>query len=194
MDCFFESKGYKTVAPPWPYKNETSETLRQTNSNPKIANLRLTELVDYYAEIIEKLPEKPILIGHSYGGLLTQLLVQKELVSVGVCMHAIPPAEIVYFRFSFYKTIWSTVSFFASADKTYLMPFKKWQYYFANEMSFEEQKETYEKLAIPESKLVLRDILSQDFKNRFHKKTLPFVICFWFQRSLYRDFNSAFKF
>jgi len=172
---FFKSKGYKTVAPPWPYKNETSETLRQSHSNSKIANLRLNDLVDYYTEIIEKLPEKPILIGHSYGGLLAQLLIQKDLASVGICMHTIPPAEIVYFNFSFYKTIWNTVSFFNSADKTYLMPFKKWQFYFANEMSFEEQKETYEKLAIPESKLVLRDILSAASKIDFTKKHCPLL-------------------
>ncbi|CAM3547474.1 alpha/beta fold hydrolase [Flavobacterium chungbukense] len=172
---FFENEGYKTVAPPWPYKNETAETLRQSNSNSKIASIRLKDLLDYYTEIIEKLPEKPILIGHSYGGLLTQLLLQKDLGSAGICMHSIPPSNLIYFNFSYYRKIWSTFDFFHSRKKNYLLPFKKWQYYFTNQMCFEEQKATYEKLVIPESKLVFCDIFSNSAKIDFKKKHAPIL-------------------
>jgi hypothetical protein len=151
---FFENRGFKTVAPPWPHKNETADILRKTQLKTKIATIRLNNLLDYYIEIIEKLPEKPILIGHSYGGLLTQLLIQKDLGSVGICMYSIPPNNIVYSNFSFYKMIWKTCGFFNSTRKTYLIPFKKWQQYFTNQMSFEEQKDTYEKFVIPENILL----------------------------------------
>lgn len=171
---FFESKGYKTVAPPWPYKNETAETLRQNNSS-KIATIRLNDLLDYYTEIIEKLPEKPILIGHSYGGLLTQLLLQKDLGSAGICLHSIPPSNLTYFNFSFYRKIWSVLDFFHSRKKTYLLPFKKWQKYFVNQMCFEEQKATYENLVIPESQFVFHDIFSFDAKINFKKKHAPIL-------------------
>lgn len=113
---FFENKGYKTVAPPWPHKNETAEKLRKTNSS-KIATIRLNDLLDYYTEIIEKLPEKPILIGHSYGGLLTQLLLQKDLGAAGICLHSIPPSNLIRFNFSFYRKIWSVFNFFHSRKK-----------------------------------------------------------------------------
>ncbi|MBZ4035439.1 alpha/beta hydrolase [Flavobacterium sp. 17A] len=171
---FFENKGYKTVAPPWPYKNETTETLRQ-QPNPKIATIRLTHLLDYYTEIIQKLPEKPILIGHSYGGLLTQLLLQKDLAHAGICIHSIPPANLVYFNFSFYRKILNTFGYFNARKKITLLPFKKWQDCFTNQMCFESQKETYELFVIPESQLVIRDIFSAAAKINFKKKHAPLL-------------------
>lgn len=172
---FFESKGYKTVAPPWPYKNELPTVLRQTHPDSKIALLRLNTLLDYYCEIIDKLPEKPILIGHSYGGLLAQLLIQRELGSAGICINSIPPSNISLFNFSFFKTIWSTSGFFGPENKTYMMPFKKWQHYFTNQLSFEEQTESYEALLIPESKLIMRDIFTKAGKIDFKKKHNPLL-------------------
>jgi len=171
---FFENIGYKTVAPPWPHKNETAETLRQ-NSDSKIAAIRLKDLLDYYTEIIEKLPEKPILIGHSFGGLLTQLLLQKDLGAAGICMHSVPPSNLFCLNFSFYRKIWSTFGFFHSRKKNYLLSFKKWQHYFTNEMCFEEQKTTYEKLVIPESQRVFCAIFSNTAKIDFKKKHAPIL-------------------
>lgn len=172
--AFFESKGYKTVAPPWPYKNETSQTLRQ-QPHPKIAAIRLAFLLEYYTEIIAKLPVKPILIGHSYGGLLTQLLIQKELGYAGICIHSIPPGNLIYFNMGFYKKIGSILNFSCFGRKSYLMPFKKWQQYFTGQMSFEEQKETYEQLLIPESQILFRDIFSKTAKVDFKKKHAPLL-------------------
>ena len=172
---FFDSKGYKTVAPPWPHKNDLPEILRKEHPNSKIASLRLSTLIDYYTEIIEKLPEKPILIGHSYGGLLTQLLVQRELASAGICIHSVPPKGIYASKFSFYKAVWKPLGYFTSRKKTYLMTFKEWQFAFTNEMSFEEQKESYEKLVIPESKQVMRDALSNTAKINFKKIHVPLL-------------------
>lgn len=172
---FFEDKGYKTVAPPWPWKNELAETLRNQHPDARIASLHLSDLLDYYTEIIEKLTEKPILIGHSYGGLLTQLLVQKELAFVGVCLHSIPPKGIFKNKFSFYKAIWKPMGFFTSPKKTFLLSFEEWQIVFTNGMPFEEQKNSYEKFVIPESKLALRDILTKMAKINFRKKHEPLL-------------------
>ena len=172
---FFESKGYKTVAPPWPHKNELSAALRQTHPNSKIALNSLNIVLDYYIEIMDKLPEKPILIGHSYGGLLAQLLIQKELGCAGICINSIPPYNAFHFNFSFYKTIWGLSGIFSSAAKTYLLPFKKWQHYFSSQMTFEEQKETYETFLIPESKLIMRDIFTKTGKIDFKKKHEPLL-------------------
>ncbi|MCV2485144.1 alpha/beta hydrolase [Flavobacterium sp. SH_e] len=172
---FFESKGYKTVAPPWPHKNESSDVLRQTHPNSKIAKIRLNNLLDYYIEIIEKLPEKPILIGHSYGGLLTQLLIQKDLGYAGICIHPFPPGKMLYFNFSFYKIILYFSDCFISKQKTYLLSLKNWKHFFSNQMSFEEQKDSYEKLVIPESKLVLGDIFSKSANINFKNKHNPIL-------------------
>lgn len=173
--AFFEAQGYKTVAPPWPYKNEKVEVLRNQHPDSKIALLRLSHLMDYYTEIIEKLAEKPILIGHSYGGLLTQLLVQNERAAAGICIHSVPPQGILTIKTSFYKAVWKPLGFFTSAKKTYLMSFKEWQYAFTNGMSFEEQKQSYEKFVIPESKSVLRNALTKAARINFKSKHEPLL-------------------
>jgi len=172
---FFKSKGYKTVAPPWPYKNESAEVLRGRHPDEKVASIRLQHLIDYYTEIVEKLPNKPILIGHSYGGLLTQLLLQKDLALTGIAIHSVAPQGLITFKFSFYKGTWGTLGFFTLLKKTFLMPFKQWQYAFTNGMSFEEQKEAYEKLVVPESKLALRDVLTKTAKIDFTKPHAPLL-------------------
>ena len=173
---FFENKGYKTVAPPWLHKNESAEVLRSRHPDEKVASIRLQNLIDYYTEIIEKLPNKPILIGHSYGGLLTQLLLQKDLAVSGVAIHSVAPQGLITFKYSFYKGTWGALGFFTSLKKTFLMPFKQWQYAFTNGMLFEEQKEAYEKLVIPESKLALRDGLTKTAKIDFKKPHPPLLL------------------
>src|SRR5689334_22409122 len=72
--AYFESKGYKTIAPPWPHKDAPAENLRNSQPNTAIAANRLTALTDYYDNTVRLLPGKPILIGHSIGGLIVQLL------------------------------------------------------------------------------------------------------------------------
>src|SRR5580698_5170440 len=74
---YFETKGYTTIAPPWPHKNASPESLRNNDVENTIASVRLAELLDYYTTIVTSLPHAPILIGHSVGGLIVQLLLQR---------------------------------------------------------------------------------------------------------------------
>ncbi|WP_345143835.1 alpha/beta hydrolase [Flavobacterium ginsengiterrae] len=171
---FFESQGYKTTAPPWPYKNESATILR-TKNNDKIASTRLGDLLDYYTEIIETLSEKPILIGHGYGGLLTQLLVEKDLALCAVCIHSFAPKNICTGKFSFYNRIWSSLGFFTSTQKSHLITFKEWQDFFVNCLLLDEQKSSYTKYVVPESKLLIRDLYSAKAKINFRKKHVPLL-------------------
>jgi pimeloyl-ACP methyl ester carboxylesterase len=172
---FFEEKGYKTIAPPWPTKDGTANDLRQTQPNPCIAALRLESLTDYFADIARKLPEKPILIGHSMGGLITQILLQQELAIAGIAIHSLQPLGVFTFKFSFYKAGWGPLGFFTPTKKSFLMSFIQWQYAFTNGMSYEEQKEGYYKYLIPESKLVVRDAISKAAKVDFKKPHAPLL-------------------
>lgn len=172
---FFEGKGYKTIAPPWPAKDGAANDLRQTQPNSCIAALRLENLTNYFADIVRQLPEKPILIGHSMGGLVTQILLQRELAAAGAAIHSLQPQGVFTFKFSFYKAGWSPLGFFTSAKKSFLMSFKQWQYAFTNGMSYEEQKEGYYKYLIPESKLVVRDAISKAAKVDFKKPHAPLL-------------------
>src|SRR5271169_2060322 len=76
---YFERKGYRCIASPWPYKDAPAEVLRNRHSDLMVASNRLGPLTEYFADIVEKMKEKPILIGHSIGGLIVQLLLQQGL-------------------------------------------------------------------------------------------------------------------
>src|SRR6266850_7987515 len=70
---YFQSRGFTTIAPPWPYKDAPAAVLRKRQPNDTdLAVLTLPQLIDHYSGIIRKLSEKPIVIGHSLGGLITQ--------------------------------------------------------------------------------------------------------------------------
>ena len=173
---YFESKGYKTIAPPWPYKNASAEDLRNCHPSAEIASNRLSALVDHYAEIIKQLPEKPILIGHSIGGLFVQLLIQRGLGTLGVAIHSVPPQGIFTFKFSFLKAGWGPLGFFTSAKKSFLMSFRQWQYAITNGMDCAQQKESYYKFALPESKLVVRDTITKAAKVNFQNPHAPLLL------------------
>ncbi|MEI9918553.1 MAG: alpha/beta hydrolase [Bacteroidota bacterium] len=172
---YFESQGFKVVVPAWPHKNANAETLRNHKSDSLIASNRLKDLIDYFEQIVRSQPSKPILIGHSIGGLITQILVNRGLAKAGVAIHSVPPQGIMTFKWSFLKAGWGPLGFFTSASKPFMMSFAQWQYSFTNGMSTEEQKEGYYKLAIPESKLIVRDTITSVAAVNFKKPHVPLL-------------------
>ena len=71
---FFEQRGYDVMAPEWPRKATTGYT-----ADEELAGLGVAEIVDHYQAIIEALPEPPVIVGHSFGGLFTELLLNRGL-------------------------------------------------------------------------------------------------------------------
>src|SRR5882672_3115170 len=120
---YFESKGYKCIAPAWPYKDAAPEELRNRHPDAAIASNRLVDLTDYFAAVINSLPDRPIIIGHSLGGLIVQLLLQRGLGAAGVAIHSFAPRGVRTLNFSFLKAWWESIGFFGSAKRTYLIPF-----------------------------------------------------------------------
>ncbi|MGM9510514.1 alpha/beta hydrolase [Larkinella sp. GY13] len=175
--AYFESKGYQTLAPAWPYKNGTAAELRNRQPNDTdLAALTLGELVDHYAAIAKSLPEKPIIIGHSLGGLITQILVSRDLAAAAVAIHSVPPQGVFPYEFSFLKAGWKALGLFTSLKKTYLMSFKDWQYAFVNNMPLAEQQKAYDENTIPESKTVARGGLTSAAKVDFAKPHVPLLL------------------
>jgi pimeloyl-ACP methyl ester carboxylesterase len=171
----FEDHGYNTLAPAWPYKEEPASTLRLKQPDRDLATLRLEKLTAHFAKIAGEMEEKPILIGHSMGGLIVQLLLQRGLGCAGIAIHSLQPKGIFTFKFSFYKAGWAALGFFTKAKETYLMSFKEWQYAFTNNMRFEDQKDGYEKLLTPESKLLIRDATTDAAKIDFSAPHKPLL-------------------
>jgi len=174
--AYFESKGYKTYAPAWPHKEGTAKEVRDRKPNDlPLAKLHLKDVVSHYAKFIEALPEKPVLIGHSLGGLMTQILLNRGLAAGAVVLHSVPALGVIPYEWSFLKAGTASLGLFTSLDKTYMMSFKKWQYAFVNGMKPEDQKAAYEANTIPESKRAARGGLSGTAKINFKKAHEPLL-------------------
>lgn len=174
--AYFESRGYTCIAPAWPNKDASAGLLRSRQPNPDIASNRLEEVIKYYADTISRLPEKPIIIGHSIGGLMAQVLLNRGQAAAAVAIHSVAPQGIIPTQWSFYRATFAALGFFTSTKKAYMMSFKKWQYAFTNGMTEQQQREGYERFAIPESKLLLRDGLTKVAKVDYSKAHNPLLI------------------
>lgn len=173
---YFESKGYTTYAPSWPNKEGTAKELRDKRPNDiALAKTTLTDVLNSYAAFIKALPEKPIVIGHSFGGLITQLLLNRGLAAAAVAVHSVPPFGVIPYEFSFLKAGWRSLGLFTSLNKTYMMSFETWQYAFTNGMSLAGQQASYEENTIPESKRAARGGLSFAAKIDFKKEHAPLL-------------------
>ena len=173
---YFEANGFKTSAPSWPHKNAPAEVLRNRQPDAAIASNRLDAITQYFADTIKEMNEQPVLIGHSIGGLIVQLLLQQGIGAAGVAIHPVAPQGIITFKLSFLKAGWGALGFFTSTRRSYLMPFTSWQYGFTNGMKADEQKDGYYRYAIPESKLIVRDTISKAAHVDYKSKTAPLLI------------------
>ncbi|MVM33551.1 alpha/beta fold hydrolase [Spirosoma sp. HMF4905] len=173
--AYFERKGYTCYAPSWPHKDALAATLRLQHPDARIAANGLASVTDFFADFVQKLPEKPILIGHSFGGLMTQLLLQRDLAAAGIAIDSGPPQFLLTTKFSFAKSIYKAFGFFTDVNKPYLMSFKDWQYAFTNGLPLEEQKASYEALLLPESKRLFREALTSVAHVDYKKPHAPLL-------------------
>ena len=90
---WFEAKGYRCIAPAWPGKDRPVEAIRADPSPLK--GLGVTEIVAHYEQVIRGLDEAPILIGHSFGGLFTQILLDRGVGAAGVAIDSAPPRPAI---------------------------------------------------------------------------------------------------
>jgi pimeloyl-ACP methyl ester carboxylesterase len=91
---YFEAQGFNCLVPDWPYDDRPVAELRAT-PDPALATLGVGEIADHYANLITNLDEPPIIIGHSFGGLFTQMLLDRGLGSAGVALNSAPPKGIL---------------------------------------------------------------------------------------------------
>jgi pimeloyl-ACP methyl ester carboxylesterase len=90
----YQSHGLSSIAPSWPLDDRPYDELRRA-PDPALAAIGVGEIVEHYAQIIGKLPKPPLLVGHSFGGLVVQLLVSRGLGSAGVAINPGPPRGVL---------------------------------------------------------------------------------------------------
>jgi pimeloyl-ACP methyl ester carboxylesterase len=85
---------FDCLAPPWPFIDNSIGAGRQT-PHPGLAGLSVARIVNHYDELIRKLPAPPLLVGHSFGGLVVQVLLDRGLGAAGVAINAVPPGGVL---------------------------------------------------------------------------------------------------
>ncbi len=173
---YFENHGYKVVAPPWPHKTAPAVDLRRRHPDNLIASLQLQDLVQYYSDIASVLPEIPVIMGHSIGGLVTQLLLQKSVGAAGIAIHPTPPPGVFSLKSMLLNVRYRPLEYYVSPQNPYLMTFPEWQRTITNGMEEKEQLWTYEKFAVPESLRVLRDGSGNMARIDFSRPHAPLLL------------------
>lgn len=144
---FYEERGYRVFAPAWPRLNGDVEDIRRNAS--ALAGLGITEVADHYEKFVQSLSEPPILIGHSFGGLIVQILLDRGLGAAGVAIDSATPKGIWKLPFSAIKSVNPVLSNPFNYTHTVTLTFKQFKYAFANTLSEAEARSAYEQNAIP---------------------------------------------
>jgi len=143
----FRDAGYEPVAPGWPHEPATVEEARQ---NPDlVANLSIDDVTDHYAKIIAALDTPPVLVGHSFGGLITEKLLGQGIGAAGV---AIDPAQIkgvLPLPLAQLRAGLPALGNPANLHKAVSLTRKEFRFGFGNAVTEEESDELYEKWTIP---------------------------------------------
>jgi pimeloyl-ACP methyl ester carboxylesterase len=147
---FFESRGYATVAPPWPGKEDTVEAQRLRPS-PRLEGLGVREIVDHYERALTGISEPTILIGHSYGGLFVQLLLDRGLGAAGVAIDSAPPRGVFAFYPSTVRSLGRVLLTWRGWRRIVRTPFPDFRYAFVNNMQPDQQRAAFDRYVVPET-------------------------------------------
>jgi pimeloyl-ACP methyl ester carboxylesterase len=173
---YFQTRGYTCTAPGWPGRDKPVETLRANHPDPELGKLTLVDVVEHCATHIKSLPEKPVLIGHSMGGLVVQLLLQRDIAAAGVAIHPAPPMVVFTTKWSFFKSNWPMINPLISQYRPHLMSFEEFQYAFVNTLPLADQRAAYDRYVVPESRRVPRQSLSGAARIDFSKPHPPLLL------------------
>jgi pimeloyl-ACP methyl ester carboxylesterase len=144
---FYEQRGYRVLTPPWPGVEGEIEEIRRDPS--PLAGLGVTEIVDRYAQVIGLLEEPPIIMGHSFGGLFAQMLLDRGLGAAGVAIDSAQPKGVLRLPFSQIRALSPVLLNPWNVKRAVSFNFDQFRYGFANTMTEREAREAFELQAIP---------------------------------------------
>ena len=144
---FFEKAGFATVSLDWPGDPETAA---QANANPNaMAKTSVNDVADRCEFVIQKLKINPIIIGHSFGGLMAQILAARGVAKGVVAISPAPFRGVLPLPFSVFKATWPVLSNPANRGRAIALNFKQFKYGFANAVSDSESKLLFSSYHVP---------------------------------------------
>ena len=144
---FYQRQGYRVFAPAWPRLLNEVDAIRRDPS--ALAGLGITEIADHYEKFIRSLDEPPILMGHSFGGLIVQILLDRGLGAAGIAIDSATPKGIWKLPFSAIKSVSPVLLNPWNYQCTVSLTFEQFKYAFANSMPESEARLAYRRDAIP---------------------------------------------
>lgn len=161
---FYQSKGIRCIAPPWPYKDRPIAEQR-ANPDPGLAQLGVSEIVAHYEKEIRALSEPPILIGHSFGGLFVQMLLDRGLGAAGVAIDPAPPKGILPVYPTAFKALAPVLTTFGGWRKILRNSLPAFSYAFIHTLPAAEQKAIYDRYVVPETGRIFFQAATAPFHN-----------------------------
>jgi pimeloyl-ACP methyl ester carboxylesterase len=158
---FFSEKGYNCVAPAWPLHYGEPANLR-ANPPAGLGDLSLNEIINAMESIVQQY-DQPIVIGHSVGGLVAQILVNRKSAGVGVPISSVAPNGMLDFDWGFFKNSALIANPF-KGNEPFFMDAEGFHGSFANTLSADENDIAYQNFATHDSRNVLRDCMGEDGK------------------------------
>jgi non-heme chloroperoxidase len=131
----------------WP---DDSATVAEARANPQaLAGKSVGQVADYVSGTVKQLQKKPAVIGHSFGGLFTQIVAGRGLSAVSVAIDPAPFRGVLPLPLSALRSAFPVLGNPANRGKTVLITFEQFRYAFANAVSESEAKELYETYVVP---------------------------------------------
>jgi len=145
---YYSGRGFDVIAKSWPGMEGKSIAELRTNTE-SYANLGITEIVDHYAALIERLQQPPIIMGHSFGGAITEILLDRGLGVAGVAIAPAPLKGIYALPFSSLKSSFPVLKNPANNHKAVMLTHDEYHYAFTNTQSLEDSRAAYDRYAVP---------------------------------------------
>ncbi len=143
----FEEAGYTALSPGWP---DDPQTVEEANAHPEVlAHKTVGQVADHFAEVIGKLTKQPAVIGHSFGGLLAQIIAGRGLSAAAVAIDPAPFRGVLPLPISSLKSASPVLSNPANRNRAVPLTYEQFRFGFANAVGEEEAKQLYDAFAVP---------------------------------------------
>jgi non-heme chloroperoxidase len=145
----FKKAGYTTLTPGWP---DDPETVEEANADPDVfAHKSVGQVADHFADLISQLDDKPAVIGHSFGGLITQIIAGRGLAAASVAVDPAPFRGVLPLPISALKSASPVLGKPANRNRAVPLTYEQFRFAFANAVPEDEAKTLYETYAVPAS-------------------------------------------
>ena len=145
----FEKAGFTALTPGWP---DDPQTVAEAKAHPEVfAHKTIGQVADHFADVVGRLKKKPAVIGHSFGGLLAQIVAGRGLSAASVAIDPAPFRGVLPLPISALKSASPVLGNPANRNKAVPLTFDQFRFGFANAVTEDEAKQLYDTFAVPAS-------------------------------------------